>query len=57
MSRVVNSIFVASTLVLSGPAAPAPAADTDSFDYDRVIDPVVARYHLPGMAVRSVENN
>ena len=57
MNRFVRSAILASTLALCGNAAPAPAAGTDPrSDYDRVVDAVIARYHLPGLAVGVIDD-
>lgn len=56
MRRIGNSILAASMLALCGATAPTSAADRVSPDYDRVVDAVAARYHLPGMAVGVVDD-
>jgi CubicO group peptidase (beta-lactamase class C family) len=56
MNRGVNSIFLAFTLAAGASAMPASAAESNSSDYDRVIDAVVARYQLPGMAVGVIDD-
>lgn len=48
---------MALVLTLCGTAAQAAPPKTSSgFDYDRVVDAVVARYHLPGIAVGVIDN-
>jgi CubicO group peptidase (beta-lactamase class C family) len=57
MSRFVKSILAASTLAVCAIAASAPAARTDTkSDVDRIVDDVVARYHLPGIAVGVIDD-
>ncbi|KRE97042.1 penicillin-binding protein [Frateuria sp. Soil773] len=41
---------------MASTAAPAPIATADTRAYDRIVDDVVARYRLPGLAVGVVED-
>lgn len=57
MSRFVQSVICASALTLCANAVPASTPNTEQrADYDRVIDGVVARYHLPGIAVGVIDD-
>ncbi len=55
MRSFVKSVLLA--CALCGTAAPAFAADAEArSDYDRIVDAVVARYHLPGIAVGVIDD-
>ncbi|MHB8812223.1 MAG: serine hydrolase [Steroidobacteraceae bacterium] len=57
MNRLARSLQVALALILWGPGAHAAAANTGSAsDYDRLVDAVVAQYHLPGIAVGVIDH-
>ncbi|ULU26294.1 serine hydrolase domain-containing protein [Dyella terrae] len=57
MRRFIRSTFCASALMLLGSMAHASAPDTSSpAEYDRLVDAVVARYHLPGIAVGVIDD-
>ena len=57
MSRFVQSVLCASVLALGATVVPASAPNTDPrADYDRVIDGVVSRYRLPGIAVGVIDD-
>ncbi|HEX3895360.1 MAG TPA: serine hydrolase domain-containing protein [Rudaea sp.] len=56
MSRFAKSVLTVLTLAVCANAAlAAPKADSPT-DYDRLIDAVVARYHLPGIAVGIIDD-
>jgi CubicO group peptidase (beta-lactamase class C family) len=56
VSRFVRFILLASAVALCG-TAQAPAADTDPrADFDHVVDGVIERYHLPGIAVGVIDD-
>jgi CubicO group peptidase (beta-lactamase class C family) len=57
MNPFVQSVLCAAALGAGANVAPAAAPHTDSrAGYDRVIDGVAARYHLPGMAVGVIDD-
>jgi CubicO group peptidase (beta-lactamase class C family) len=57
MRRFIRSIFCASALLLLGSKAHASAPGAPSqAEYDRLVDAVVARYHLPGIAVGVIDD-
>jgi CubicO group peptidase (beta-lactamase class C family) len=57
MNRFVQSIRLASALAFCATFALAAAPDAESrTDIDGIVDAVVARYHLPGMAVGVIDD-
>ena len=57
MNSFVKSILAASAFAFFAAATSAPAASTNSSsDVDGIVDAVVARYHLPGIAVGVIDD-
>jgi len=58
MRRFAKFVAVASMLAACADVAHADAmkADRPQSDYDRTVDAVVARYHLPGIAIGVIDN-
>ncbi|WP_347262286.1 serine hydrolase domain-containing protein [Rudaea sp.] len=57
MSLRIKSIGLASALALCAASAPAATPNTDArSDVDGIVDAVVARYHLPGIAVGIIDD-
>jgi CubicO group peptidase (beta-lactamase class C family) len=54
MNRFVRSMLMWWVLALTGTAACAAAANTNA-DYGRLVDAVIAHYHLPGIAVGVID--
>ena len=55
MSRFTQSVLTALALAACATAAPAAPKDDSRPDFDRLIDAVVARYHLPGIAAGIID--
>ena len=53
---MLKRLFTPLILALAGMVSTATAAAPDTARYDAVVDAVVARYHLPGIAVGVIEN-
>jgi CubicO group peptidase (beta-lactamase class C family) len=57
MRRLAAFLLLSSTLLVCGAASRAAAPDTSSpSDYDRLVDEVVAQYHLPGIAIGVIDD-
>ena len=57
MKRLARSLLMSLALVSCGTDAQAAAQKTSSpSDYDRLVDAVVAQYHLPGIAVGVIDD-
>lgn len=57
MGRFARFLFCASAWALLGGVAHASAPEANArAEYDRAVDAVVARYHLPGIAVGVIDN-
>src|SRR5690242_6916895 len=57
MKRLARFLLLSSALVLCAMDAQAAAPQTSSpSEYDRLVDAVVAQYHLPGIAVGVIDD-
>ena len=56
MNRVVESTLLAMALAFSATVAQAAPKTGSGSDYDRLIDAVIAHYHLPGIAVGVIDD-